>query len=106
MGAVSGRWRQTPLGLCRVGSKPAPAGFLWRSGELRGCAVETCLQGDWLEAGRGVSGPPGGPPGARTDPVEWRVPHSHGASWGGDSRTSEEWRGEAQPSWVRRLGPS
>lgn len=34
------------------------------------------------------------------------TPHCCGASSGGLSRTSEEWRGEALPSWVRRVGPS
>lgn len=100
MGAVCGRWWPIPSGLGRVWvqSQRPPAGTsLQRSRELRG---------DWLAAGRGVSGPPPGPPGAHTAPVEWCVPHSSQASWGGDSRTSEEWRDEAQPSWVRRLGPS
>lgn len=52
-----------------------------RFGELRGCAVGTYLQGDWLAAGRGVSGPPPGPPAARTAPVEWCVPLCYRASW-------------------------
>lgn len=85
-----------------VASKPALPiyGGLWGFGKQRGCAVVTYLQSYWLSVGRGVSGPPPGP----LEGLRPMSGESHTAT--GPAGATEEWPGQAQPSWVRHLSPS